>query len=271
MSLCASYARIMSASSTTGPPTPGSTGLVDTPTAISALVDILNNQPTTPPSLYLDLEGVNLSRHGTISILQIHVSPIHQTYLIDIHTLASTAFTTPGATTTLTLKHILESPTTPKVLFDVRHDSDALFALFNIRLAGVTDLQLMELATRTFSRRVVSGLAKCIERDAVLSWTERSVWMAAKKRGRRLFVPEQGGRYEVFEERPLAEEVRRYCVQDVVFLPRLWVGYAARITPAWEGRVREASRERVERSWMEGGFDGEGRQMALAPEGWCLL
>jgi exonuclease 3'-5' domain-containing protein 1 len=110
-------------------------------------VDILNNQPTTTPSRYLDLEGVNLSRHGTISILQIHISPLHQTYLIDTHTLASTAFTTPSATTNLTLKHILESATTPKVLFDVRHDSVALFALFHIRLAGVTDLQLMELGS----------------------------------------------------------------------------------------------------------------------------
>jgi exonuclease 3'-5' domain-containing protein 1 len=256
--------------SATEAPTPGSTGLIDTPTAISALVDILHNQPTTPPSLYLDLEGVNLSRHGTISILQIHISPLHQTYLIDIHTLASTAFTTPSATTSLTLRHILESATTPKVLFDVRHDSDALFALFGVRLAGVTDLQLMELATRNYSRRVLASLAKCIERDAVLSWTEQSVWMAAKKRGRRLFVPELGGRYEVLEERPLAEEIRRYCVQDVVFLPRLWVVYAARITGVWEGRVREASRERVERSWV-GGFGGEGGRMTLGPEGWCML
>jgi hypothetical protein len=29
----------------------------------------------------------------------------------------------------------------------VRHDSDALFALFHIRLASVTDLQLMELGS----------------------------------------------------------------------------------------------------------------------------
>jgi exonuclease 3'-5' domain-containing protein 1 len=73
------------------------------------------------------------------------------------------------------------------------------------------------------------------------------------------------------EERPLAEEVRRYCVQDVEFLPRLWVDYALRLSPVWKRRVRKASRERVERSWTEEGFGGEGKDMELAPEGWCLL
>jgi exonuclease 3'-5' domain-containing protein 1 len=34
------------------------TGLVDTCTAISDLIDIIADLPTDPPSLYLDLEGV---------------------------------------------------------------------------------------------------------------------------------------------------------------------------------------------------------------------
>jgi exonuclease 3'-5' domain-containing protein 1 len=45
------------------------TGLVDICTAISDLIDIIADLPTDPPLLYLDLEGVQLSRHGSISIL----------------------------------------------------------------------------------------------------------------------------------------------------------------------------------------------------------
>jgi exonuclease 3'-5' domain-containing protein 1 len=48
-------------------------GLVDTSTGISDLIDIIANLPNSPPSLYLDLEGIQLSRHGSISILQIHI------------------------------------------------------------------------------------------------------------------------------------------------------------------------------------------------------
>jgi exonuclease 3'-5' domain-containing protein 1 len=47
---------------------------------------------TSRPSQYIDLEGVSLSRQGTVSILQILVSPLSRTYLIHVHTLLSRAF-----------------------------------------------------------------------------------------------------------------------------------------------------------------------------------
>ncbi|KAK3309811.1 ribonuclease H-like domain-containing protein [Chaetomium strumarium] len=249
---------------------PDSGGLIDTATAMSALVDILDGQPTTPPSLYIDLEGVNLSRHGTISILQIHILPRRQTYLVDIHILGETTFSALGSTTGRTFKEILESETIPKVFFDVRNDSDALFSHFQICLAGVQDLQLMELATRTSPRKYVYGLARCIERDTTLSAAERRAWMATKERGARAFAPERGGNYQVFNERPLREEIRQYCLQDVYLLPRLWAYYNSKLTKAWEGRVAEASRDRVALSQMPG-FNGKGRHMALAPAGWSQL
>ncbi|KAK4665458.1 hypothetical protein QC763_0062660 [Podospora pseudopauciseta] len=244
--------------------------LIDTATAMSALVDIFDGQPTTPPSLYIDLEGVNLSRHGTISILQICVLPRRQAYLADIHILGEKAFCAPSSATGRTFKDILESETIPKVFFDVRNDSDALFSHFQTRLAGVQDLQLMELATRTFPRRFVCGLARCIERDVSLSATEKSPWLATKERGTRLFAPERGGSYQVFNERPLHVEIRLYCVQDVHLLPRLWAHYDGKLTGVWEGRVREASRDRVALSQTPG-FNGKGQHMALAPAGWSWL
>jgi len=43
------------------------------------------------------------------------------------------------------LKDILESATTPKVFFDIRNDSGALFAHFGIALQGVQDVQLWRM------------------------------------------------------------------------------------------------------------------------------
>ncbi|KAK3316973.1 hypothetical protein B0H66DRAFT_605242 [Apodospora peruviana] len=83
--------------------------MVDTPYTI---IDMLNKITTIPaatteksstPILYLDLESINPSRYGTVSISH------------------------------------LESPSYTKVFFDVRNDSDALYAHFRVRLAGVED------------------------------------------------------------------------------------------------------------------------------------
>jgi hypothetical protein len=98
------------------------TATFDTCTAVADLIDTQADLPTSPPSLYVDVEGVHLSRHGSISILQFFVSPDNRTYLIDIHTLGDKAFSTARATSQ-TLKGILESDSIPKV-FDVRCDSD---------------------------------------------------------------------------------------------------------------------------------------------------
>lgn len=90
------------------------TGLVDTCTAMADLINAIAKLPTSPPSLYIDLKGVYLSRHGSISILQVHFSPDNRTYLIDIHILGGKAFSTARAGGQ-TLKGILESDSIPKV------------------------------------------------------------------------------------------------------------------------------------------------------------
>ena len=253
-------------------------GLIDTSAALSHVLDALEGLPTQPPSLYIDIEGEKLSRDGTISILQLHVLPTNRTYLIDIHTLRNESFTARG-TNGLTLKEILESREIPKVFFDVRNDSDALYTHYNIHLVGIQDLQLMELATRTFGRKYVNGLAKCIERDGCLSVAESNDWKECKEKGVRLFAPERGGSYEVFNKRPLSKEIVRYCTQDVHFLPRLWASYERKLTlmcpsrscrcsPWWQ-RVKVASAERVTQS-QSASYNPHGKQKALAPAGWSL-
>ncbi|CAG7984198.1 unnamed protein product [Penicillium salamii] len=244
-----------------------SINLVDTCAGVVELIESFANLPVTPPSLYVDLEGINLSRYGTISILQIFVLPKQSTFLIDIHKLRHNAFSY-SAPNGITLRHVLESPSIPKVFFDVRNDSDALFSHYQIKLSGVHDLQLMELATRSFSRRCVSGLSKCLEKDLPMTASERAKWKYVKDKGRRLFAPECGGSYEVFNTRPLPDEIRQYCAGDVQLLPELWRNYNSKITPRWAARVESEVKNRV---WLSQSatFNGKGRHMALAPAHWA--
>ncbi|KAL7918535.1 ribonuclease H-like domain-containing protein [Trichoderma austrokoningii] len=246
---------------------PRPTPMVDTVAAMSALIDSLKGLPREPPSIYVDLEGVNLSRHGTISILQLYICPANLVYLIDVLVLQEKSFSTPATVGRLTLKDILESRSTPKVFFDVRNDSDALYSHFRIKLAGVIDLQLWELAARPFAGRFVKGLAKCIEDDSSLSDNDKFEFLRAKEKGKSLFSPEHGGSYAVFNERPLSKDILDYCAQDVYILPDLLRCYAGRCDAIWEKRVAEASRSRVAQS-QRTHYNGKGAHMALAPADW---
>ena len=99
------------------------------------------------------------------------------------------------------MKDILQDDKIPKVFFDVRNDSEALFAHFGVALQGVEDVQLMESATRrtTGSRKFLSGLAKCVEKNLLTSHGfDLASWKAAKVKGERLFKAEHGGSYVVF-------------------------------------------------------------------------
>ena len=244
-------------------PTVMNSSIIDSTTTNAGLVDTLATLPTSPPSLYLDIERINLSRHGSISIIQLFVPLQNHVFLIDVHVLGAAAFSTQNSNGQ-TLKHILESPDIPKVFFDVRHDSDALYSHFHISLAGIEDIQLLENAVRPFNRRCVSGLAKCIEKDATMTDSQRSDWRRTKEQGLRLFAPERGGSYEVFNARPLSEEIRKYCVQDVLFLPGLWSTYSAKVSGTWAEKIRAATLTRVSSS-QTADYNGNGRHMALGP------
>jgi exonuclease 3'-5' domain-containing protein 1 len=240
--------------------------LVDTVEAVSNLIEDLMNQPTAPPSLYIDLEGINLSRQGSISILQIHIAPLNKSYLVDIHTLGSEAFDTPSKLDH-TLRSILQSQLIPKVFFDVRNDSDALYSHFQISLAGVIDLQVMEYATRTFQKKFVNGLAKCIDRDLNLSYSQKVECQRVKEKGVKLFAPEKGGTYEVFNERPLSDDIGLYCVQDVQWLPTLYQTYLQklnRLGQKMSAKVAQAALDRVKES-QSPSYLGHGQHKARGP------
>ena len=102
---------------------------IDLEASLVPLLDSIVNLAVDPPSLYIGLEKIALGRHGSISILSLYITPTKKTYLIDIHSLGEAAFSTTANCGTL-LKTVLESSTIPKVVFDIRNNSDALFSLF---------------------------------------------------------------------------------------------------------------------------------------------
>ena len=226
----------------------------------AALQDFLESLPDGKdkcPSLYIDLEGTNLSRHGSISLLTALVEPRNTVYLVDITVLGNDAFNTADSSDR-TLKSILESEDIVKVFFGIRNDSDALFSLFGVRVAGIEDLQLLELASRTFSKRLVNGLAKCTEQDARIGIPERRRWREVKDKGRRLFAPECGGSYSVFDARPLPTEIKQYYAQDVTLMPNLRDVYLAKLCDAWWLKIQPETTARILQS-QSPYYNGKGR------------
>lgn len=201
--------------------------VVDTESVLQEFLTGIENclvRQVVPPSLYFDLEGIRLGRTGTISIVSVFIQPLSQVYLIDVFTLGEKAFLITSNKKT-SLKTILEDHSIPKVFFDVRNDSDAMFSHYGIRLQCVKDLQVMELAVRSGPRRYVTGLAKCIESHANLLMVELQRWKQTKILVGRLWDPTKGGSYQVFNQRPIRADIIRYCAQDVTILPTLWIAY----------------------------------------------
>lgn len=138
------------------------------------LLSRLSVSTTFPPDLYFDIHGENLSRNGHISFITIYDRSLEKVYFIDVGVMGLETFTTyvnvkvtdrdgdiemkdesvedkeskPLRTRFVSLPAILQSEEIPKVFFDVRNDADVLFSLYDIKLGGVYDLQLMELASK---------------------------------------------------------------------------------------------------------------------------
>ncbi|KAL8366256.1 hypothetical protein RB595_004838 [Gaeumannomyces hyphopodioides] len=164
----------------------------------------------------IDLEGRNLSRNGTLDILTALVRPAKKPSLIDVHTLGDAAFTTANGAGR-TLKGTLEDPDVPKYFWDVRNDADALWSHHRVRLAGVTDVQLLENATRWANKTRLWGPNMVVKRHLKPRQEVLNPWLQTKKDVGALMDADK----DVFSRRPLATRVVRYCANDVKWLPGL--------------------------------------------------
>jgi len=240
--------------------------LIDTISSLQSFLDKVIGDASKPLILYVDLEGKKLSRNGTLSIVTIFVESEKKVYLVDVTTLQYDAFDTAGLKGS-TLRAVLESDNIIKVFFDIRRDSDALFSLYGVSVGGIEDLQLIELASRTFDKRFVKGLAKCIERDSTIGHEEKKAWKSGKDKGRKLFDPNHGGDFAVFDQRPLPPEIQAYCVQDVVLMPHLRTLYRAKLCKAWCEEIEKETKARIQLS-QSAGFNDKGQNMTEGPRAW---
>ena len=93
---------------------------------------------------------------------------------------------------------------------------------------------------------------------------EKEVWGNAKERGLKLFAPEKGGRPDILNVRPLSEDIKAYCFQDVACLPTLYEVYSGRLNPKWTKRVRKETKQRLVESTSDD-YMPHGSHKALAP------
>ncbi|OIW32663.1 hypothetical protein CONLIGDRAFT_699551 [Coniochaeta ligniaria NRRL 30616] len=239
------------------------TKVISTFAALASFLSSIDSYTT----LYVDLEGQNLSRHGTLTLVTILVrSQMWRIVaIVDVQTLGHRAFTTPSsAQPSRTLKSILEDPTIPKYFWDVRNDADALKALYDVSIAGVTDIQLLENATRFGSKTYLRGLNVSVQRDLDLDNLDKAHWVMIKQQGSALM----DSATSIFSVRPMAPATVSYCVGDVEYLPQLRNEYLHRYscTASRLAKVKEESARRVREahtSW----YQPHGQDKKLGPWG----
>ncbi|KAK3736420.1 hypothetical protein QZH41_004031 [Actinostola sp. cb2023] len=173
--------------------------------------------------LAVDCEGVKLSRKGELTIVT--VATEEKAYIFDVIKLKQAAFD--GG-----LREILQDKSREKLMFDCRQDSDGLWHQFRVKLAGVLDLQLLEVMYRREnsaspgmsamhrrrSQRVdevesIYGFRRCIE----LYIKDDDVLKIKDEVKEMLKINE-----EVWKLRPLADNLLGYCAIDTLELFKLY-------------------------------------------------
>jgi exonuclease 3'-5' domain-containing protein 1 len=116
----------------------------------------------------------------------------------------------------------------------------------------------------------LNGLKKSVEKYL----TPPREWQRVKDAGCALFDPGRGGRYEVFEHRPLDRRIVAYCAQDVTLLFQLEDALKRkmgdRAVGRWENRIIEESAERVKVAY-DRAYVPNGRHKALSPLDWSFF
>ena len=126
------------------------------------------------------------------------------------------------------------------------------------------------MASRTFPKHLLSGLATCITKDAPLSEEQVTNWKATKALRSSMFDPKLGGSYEVFNQRPLPKEIVDYCIQDVMILPSLATTYDARLSRKWRKKADLETARRLEESRKKT-YEPHGDHKKFGPTSWSRL
>lgn len=153
-----------------------------------------------------------------------------------------------------------------------RADSDALYHLHQTTLANVCDLQVVcarqldaeegaareagpsspssstapgQAPRRLLNPGMLPGLGLALKQCPGLQAAHGAALTALKKSAQDLFVPERGGSYDVWKQRPMPPPILEYAAADVAHLHTM--------REAWGGRVsaeemREITSKRISKA-----------------------
>lgn len=207
--------------------------------------------------LFLDLEGVQLGKEGKICLLQFtQGNGDDRIFVLDI-------IKSPELLGKL--GKVLESQHWRKYIFDPRGDSSNLFHEFGITMRNVVCLQLAEIAfdrQNGIRRNFVSGLSNVLKR--VLDTEQQIVVCQMKDEGKRMFSPDKGGSFEIFEKRPLPEKIIEYSAMDVFFLEDIKRFFFDVLDQYWVDWVLLRSFERLELACSSSSLP-TGKKACIAP------
>jgi exonuclease 3'-5' domain-containing protein 1 len=107
-------------------------------------------------------------------------------------------------------------------MFDCREDADALKHLYNVRLDGVLDVQLLEVMNRIRNRGYtkIRSLKHCLE-----LFVSDKTMIEVKLKGRSSMSQDN----KLWEKRPLSEDILKYASIDVLALFKLYDALCNRV------------------------------------------
>jgi hypothetical protein len=141
----------------------------------------------------------------------------------------------------ITLKDILESPRIKKLLWDVRMESDALYAHCGIKLAGVWDLQLMRVYLNSFTRR--PRLAVLVRAEEILQGEELTAW----ERSKAYHFPRG---YEEWRERPVSWILKAYAIDDVTPIKKISQNFRPQLGIEGMVEVERMTNVLIDETWQ---------------------
>jgi exonuclease 3'-5' domain-containing protein 1 len=216
-------------------------GYIDTEEKLSIAIEEISQAIQKGETIAVDCEGVELSRFGSVTLVNIAVrGPV---YLIDILKIDNAAYDRG-------LRSILEDKSINKLMFDCREDADALKHLYNVRLDGVLDVQLLEVMNRIIHRGYtkIRSLNHCLE-----LFVSHETMLKVKLKGRSSMDQDN----KLWEKRPLSEDMLKYASIDVLALFKLYDALCYRVVAkarwiAASERYCEKQRSRINRKYKDG-------------------
>jgi exonuclease 3'-5' domain-containing protein 1 len=201
---------------------------VDTTAAVKNMLDGLCHGSIKPADIFLEL--IIQPATNQISVCTIYSKSLHKAFVLEVYSFGSAAFFTSNIAGT-SLKSIFEDPNTTKIVFDVRRAVNYLYKSFRISLAGIMDVQLMELALRpswTEEQEPLATLADCIRQENITLDKE------GRKQAGLLASAVASKMKEESTQVSSRQSTQRASVQSlwtVSYLPRLFAAYLQKLSP----------------------------------------